>query len=437
MKENLKRIIVEWQENIKNFSEKVYERNTALRYTNEINTIIGLRRSGKTYLLFTEIRKLLKGRTNINQILYINFDDERLINLNSSANGYDSIIEAYYELFPENISRQLYIFFDEIQNLDKWGLFIKRLYEKKKYRITITGSSSRLLSSEIATELRGRIVTYKIYPLSFDEFLKFNNSVIEKNSEYSTARFGIVKRANEFIRFGGFPAVTMEYDIHQKNERLKDYLDMIIFKDIVERYAIRNTHIIKLIMHYVLTNYACEFSVNSFINKYKKEYSLSKDTVFDYFSYLEDIGFLYFAGKYSLKTSEQYMSKKIYIADNGFINIAEFSENENAGRKLENAVFLELLKRENKIFYYKNDKSRECDFITGKNKKIDSAYQVCYELNRNNEVREITGLLEALKKFKLKKGFIITKSQEELKKIEDYTVICVPYWKWAINKIVE
>jgi len=164
---------------------------------------------------------------------------------------------------------------------------------------------------------------------------------------------------------------------------------------------------------------------------------LSKDTVFDYFSYLEDIGFLYFAGKYSLKAAEQYMSKKIYIADNGFINIAEFSENENAGRKLENAVFLELLKRGDKIFYYKNDKGKECDFITGKNKKIDNAYQVCYELNRNNEDREITGLIEAFKKFKLKKGFIITKSQEELKSIDDYTVICVPYWKWAINKIRE
>ncbi|HPG29538.1 MAG TPA: ATP-binding protein [bacterium] len=431
MKEKIKHIIVEWQETLKNLSKPIFPRSIELRFTNEINTVIGLRRSGKTYLLFTEIQKLLAAEININQILYINFDDERFLQLNSG--NYDYIIEAYFELYPENIKNKVYIFFDEIQNLEAWDLFIKRLYEKKKFKITITGSSSRLLSAEIATELRGRTITYKIHTLGFKEFLKFKGIDIEKNSEYSEARFGIAKKTDEFIQFGGFPAVAMESDLRLKNERLKDYLDMVVFKDIVDRYSIRNTHIVKLIMHYVVRNYASEFSVNSFINKYKKEYSLSKDTVFNYFSYLEDIGFIYFAGKYSLKIAEQYISKKVYVADNGFINISEFNENENAGRKLENTVYLELLKTGKSVFYYKTENGKECDFVTGNNTKIDNAYQVCYELNKNNESREITGLIEALKRFKLKKGYIITKSQDEIKKIENFTIICLPFWKWAIK----
>jgi len=430
MKEKIKHIIVEWQETLKNLSKPIFPRSIELRFTNEINTVIGLRRSGKTYLLFTEIQKLLAAEININQILYINFD-ERFLQLNSG--NYDYIIEAYFELYPENIKNKVYIFFDEIQNLEAWDLFIKRLYEKKKFKITITGSSSRLLSAEIATELRGRTITYKIHTLGFKEFLKFKGIDIEKNSEYSEARFGIAKKTDEFIQFGGFPAVAMESDLRLKNERLKDYLDMVVFKDIVDRYSIRNTHIVKLIMHYVVRNYASEFSVNSFINKYKKEYSLSKDTVFNYFSYLEDIGFIYFAGKYSLKIAEQYISKKVYVADNGFINISEFNENENAGRKLENTVYLELLKTGKSVFYYKTENGKECDFVTGNNTKIDNAYQVCYELNKNNESREITGLIEALKRFKLKKGYIITKSQDEIKKIENFTIICLPFWKWAIK----
>jgi len=269
MKEKLKKIIVEWQENFNAIIKNINDRRVSLHFTNEINTVIGLRRCGKTYILFSEIGKLLAAKTNKNQILYINFDDERLLDLEKF--GYDTIIEAYYELYPENLKKQIYIFFDEIQNLNGWDLFIKRLYERKKFKITITNSSSKLLSAEIATELRGRTLTYNIYTLSFVEYLKFNNIEIKKNIEYSENRFGIIKKADEFIESGGFPAVVLEDDALLKKERLKDYLDMIIFKDIVERYSIRNTHIIKLIMNFVLTNYACEFSVNSFINKFKKE----------------------------------------------------------------------------------------------------------------------------------------------------------------------
>ncbi len=427
MKDNIKKIIIEWQENRVEF----YKRDLDLIFTEEINTIIGLRRSGKTYFIFSQIEKLLKEGLAPTAFMYINFDDERLAELKAPELGI--ILDAYFELYPENKDNTVYLFFDEIQNVPGWHLFIKRLYEQKKFKIALTGSSAKLLSSEIATELRGRTRNTLFFPLNFNEFLRFKKFEVQSNIEYSKDRFRLINYAEEFLKYGGFPRVIMESQVNRKKEILKDYLDMIIFKDIAERYAVRNTHLLKLIINYALSNFATEFSVNGFIKKFQKEYRLSKETVFTYFSYLEDIGFLYYLPRFSYKLHQRFITKKSYIADNGFIMLLAFRGMEIIGRLLENLVFMELLKRKKTIFYFKDSNNYECDIVVTENETVTEAIQVCHKLTDANRDREVRGIISTMKEFGLENGLIITTGDEEEIKDVPFRVSVVPYWKWMLS----
>ncbi|KPA18973.1 ATPase AAA [Candidatus Magnetomorum sp. HK-1] len=429
MKDKIKRIIIEWQEKK---HDTIFSRRYNCEYSEEINTIIGLRRSGKTYFIFSQIIQLIKEGVHPSFILYINFDDERLSEIQSEH--LDLITDAYFELYPENIDNVIYIFFDEIQNIQNWHLFIKRLYEQKRFKITITGSSSKLLAKEIATELRGRTLSLFFYPLCFREFLEFKKFEFNKNIEFSKNRFQLIKYVDEFLNYGGFPRICLVSSVNMKKELLKDYLDMIIYKDIVERYDVRNTHLLKIIIQYLLSNCASEFSINSFIKKFKNEYRLNKDTVFNYFSYLEDVGFIHYLPRFSYKMHQRYLVKKVYIADNGFTQLFVFRGMEISGRLLENLVFTELLKNYRQIFYFKDEKNYECDFIISENQKVKQAIQVTHTISFKNRDREIRGLITALKKFNLKKGIIITTADEQQSIIEDgYEINITPLWKYLLN----
>jgi predicted AAA+ superfamily ATPase len=428
MKDRIKQIILEWQETeIKGLIQRDYH----VEYTEEINSVIGLRRSGKTYLLFLERKKLSKNNVPMSQILFMNFEDERLLDLKNQDS--QLIIDAFYELYPENKNRVVYLFFDEIQNLSNWHLFLKRLYERKLFKITITGSSSKILSTEIATELRGRTRSYQIYPLSFKEFLSFKNMEFKENVEFSSLRYDFINLSGEFMKFGGYPRVVLESSEVQKKQILQDYLDMIIFRDIVERYAVRNTHILKLIINYVLSNFARDFSINSFIKKFQNEYSLNKDTIFNYFSYLEDVGFIYFVPRFSHKIHKQFLIKKLYLADNGFLQILAFRSSPNRGRILENLIFSELLKSHQDFFYYRDEKNLECDFIVVKDDRVNQAIQVSYDITAENEERELRGLISAMNKFNLNEGLIITNDQEREIKVDDLRIHLQPFWKWMLS----
>ena len=429
MKDNIKKIILEWQEGRPG---NPFKRDYILSYSEEINTVIGLRRSGKTYFIFSEIEKLLEQGIPLSRIMYINFDDERLAELKGT--DLNILMEAYFELYPENTVEKVFLFLDEIQNIENWHLFVKRLYEQKKYHITLTGSSSKLLGPEIATELRGRTLTLKFFPLDFKEFLHFKNVPLSKNIEYSQERFRIINHASEFLKYGGYPRVALETSEPRKKDILRDYLDMIIFRDIVERYDVRNTHLLRAIINYLLSGFAAEFSVNGFIKKFQKEYKPNKVTVFNYFSYLEDVGFLHYLPAFSYKIHQRYLSKKSYIGDNGFILLLSFRGMEVPGRLLENLIFTELLKQGKTLFYFKSAGNHECDFIFTEDEKVTGAIQVTYKLTQDNREREIRGLTSAMKEFGLQKGTIITADTEE--EIEEPVgkISVIPSWKWMISR---
>jgi len=426
MKEVFKKIIAEFHE-----SElpEIINRDYSLADTNEITAIIGLRRVGKTYLLYQKIKELLKSGVGKNRIIFINFEDERLLGLKTEH--LDSILEAYYELHPESIQKIIYLFFDEIHAAPNWNKFLARLYEKKQYKIFMTGSSSKLLSTEIATQLRGRTITTDIYSLSFKEFLRFKDFKADANIDYSKKRFLLKKLFNEFLEFGGYPQIAKYKNEIEKENTLNTYLELTIYKDIVERYKIRNLFLLKNMIKFFVTNTGKSISLNNFYESMKKDMKISRDAVWEYFSYLEDINLLFVVNKFSSSLKKQIaLTKKAYISDCGFKKIFGMNISADVGRLLENMVFIELKRKKKEIYYWKD--KNECDFVVKTNFKVREAIQVCYNLEDNKE-REINGLIEAMKNFSLKKGLILTYDQDGSFMKDNKEIIIKPVWKWLLD----
>lgn len=400
--------------------------------TSKIITISGPRRAGKTYYFYQIIRQLKKKVAN-SRIIYLNFEDDRLLPM--SADNLADLIEAYFELYPENKTKEVYCFFDEIQNIKNWELFIRRIYDKEKVKIFLTGSSSKLLSKEIATSLRGRTLNYQIFPLSFGEFLKFKNIELDKDFSYSKTRFQIKKLFEEYLIFGGFPEVVLE-ESDLKLPVLKNYYDLMIYRDLVERFAVRNTAFLKSLTKYLLTNVSATFSVNAYYQSLEKSLKPAKETVLEYLSHLQEIELIFLAPifSYSLKV-QQVNPKKNYVIDNGLRNTVSFRFSQDFGRLLENLVFVELKRRNKEIYYHKQKK--EADFVVKGNLKTSQAIQVTQELNDNNKERELGGLLEAMSEYQLRDGLILTRDQEEevIEKIgrRKVKIKITPVWKWLLE----
>ncbi len=391
---------------------------------NKIIVLIGARRVGKSYMLFNKIAELKKKRR---PFLFLNFEDERLLNF--KAENCQLILDAYFEMYPENINKVVHLFFDEIQSLENFELFIKRVYERKKYKIFLTGSSSKVLSKEIATSLRGRAYPVYIYPLSFKEFLEFKKIKLKKNFEYSEQRHLISAEFENYLKFGSYPEIVTST---KKKDLLKIYLDLMIYKDLIERYKIRNIKLLKTLLRFLITNISSNFSYNSVYKFLKQELNISRDTIIEYVGYLNEIAFVFLINKfnYSLKFQELSL-KKSYILDNGFFYSSSFAFSENYGKLLENIVFLELKRKGYEIYYHKEKK--ECDFLIKEKDKITFAIQVSQTLkNDKTKKREIAGLIEACQNYNLKEGFILTLDEEDEFEKNKIKIITKPVWKWLL-----
>ncbi len=422
MNEIFKQIIAEFQESKLPIT---YQRNYKLPQTQEIVALIGLRRVGKTYLLYQEIKKYPKE-----QCIYVNFEDERLATLQPT--DLQLIFDAYYELFPHNLDKELYLFFDEIQEAPQWQKFLTRLYEQKKYRIFVTGSSAKLLSQEIATQLRGRVHSIFVHPLSFSEFLSFKGIQITQQDMYSQKKAVIKKEFLEFLEYGGYPRVAQTKELLEKTQLLSTYLELVIYRDLVDRHAIKNLEGIQALIRFFITNTAKLASLNSFYTSIKGSILISKDTISEYFSYLLDIRFFSQLYVYNSSLKKQNLAqKKVYLLETGFKKVYGFTISKDSGRILENIVFIQL-KRMNKEIYYHKDK-HECDFLTKEGNRITQAIQVCYDLNDENEKRELKGLVEACKSHKLKKGLLLTYDQEDTFTKDGIKIEVKPVWKWLLS----
>ena len=387
-------------------------------------SIIGPRRAGKTYTMFQLMKILLERGVGRDRMLYINFEDYRLEGINYI--DLKKIVEVYYEMYPENSRLKVWFFLDEIQNVGEWEKVVRNIMDRWNIQIFLSGSSSKLLSREIATQLRGRTLTYIVYPFSFKEFLRARNFRIKKYmSSYEKNR--LLNLLNEYLVYGGYPEAVIERERRMKI--LREIWDVTIARDIIDRWRIRNIRALKLLIRALRKSR--EFSIHKFY-RYLKSLGLriSKNTLYNYIEYLNDSLVLYLLKKYSPSYKDIEMSiPKIFFVDNGL-----YMAEESISKLMENLVFMELRRRnyvENeKLFYWKNSFGREVDFIVLDGELI----QVCYELTYENRDREIKSLIKASKQLNYKKLRILTWNQEDTININNRKIEITPLWKWLINK---
>jgi len=427
--EKIKKYILDFHERQFN----IEKRNIFLEKTDKILTIIGPRRTGKTYLIYEYIEQIKSEGIPDDNIFYINFESTLFYNI--TVNEMSELFNVFKSFSNYSTKFPLYFFIDEPQVVENWEIVIRELYDNTNCKIFITGSSSKLLSKDIATCLRGRTISKTVFPLSFKEFLSFNKIFLSNNKISSSVEKKLILKFQEYLKLGGYPEVALEP--HNNLRICRDYYDLVIFKDIIERYKIQNTKIIKFLMNSLINSISKEFSVNKLFNSLKSQgIKLGKNTLYDYLSILEDSLFVFLLKKFEYNKIDLELSiPKIYLNDISFLNLFSL---EDYGKRLENIVFVELKRRiEESPFlslnYFKDSNGREIDFIVKKGKNPVEAIQVCFDINNEDtRDREIKPLIYFLEKFNLKKGLIITAFTEETLKIEGKLIQLIPAWKWLL-----
>lgn len=395
--------------------------------TKKIITLIGVRRCGKTSIFYHMINQLIE-KIEKTKILFLNFEDERF-ELNSDE--LDLILQAYMELYPSYKLSECYFFFDEIQNIPNWEKFIRRMYDTVSKNIFITGSNSKLLSSEIATSLRGRTLNFEIFPLSFKEYLSFKDIEVDF---YSSKSLAFIKNAQEsFLKNGSFPEILFLEEIYA-NKTLQEYFNVLLYKDLAERYNITNTVALKFFLKRIISSSTKQISINKIFNELKSSgIKIGKNTLYEFLEYVQNIYLALTLQKYDNSLiNKELGEKKIYSIDIGLNNATEFRFSDDIGKSLENAVFLELKRKEFDIYYYRTSKS-ECDFLVFDKNTISDVIQVTFDMSdENTKSREIKGLIEACKNFDLKSGIIITFDSEDELIENGIKIKIIPFYKWSI-----
>lgn len=368
----------------------------------KIITIIGPRRAGKTWYLYQLIASLEKAGIKREQIFYLNFEDERL----DFDAGYDQILDAYLELYPDQKMDDLYIFFDEIQEIPQWEKYVRRLYDTVSKKIFLTGSNAKMLSKEIATSLRGRSLSFEIMPLSFPEFLSFRN--IDSKDIYSTKnRAKIQSSFTEYLNWGGYPELV-DMESRFKANILQEYFNVMLYRDLMERYGIRDISILKYLIKRLIGSFTKEFSVNKLYNDLKSRgIKIGKDTIYRLIDQIFSIYMVTYVEKYDPAVVKREMSnKKIYLYDNGIASAVLYAFSEDRGKFLENLIFATIRNSTEAVFFLKN--GYECDFAVFPETGKPLLIQVTKSLNRDNFSREINGLAKAGKRIKNSRSVLIT-----------------------------
>ena len=436
----LKIIIKEFHEGL---LPEVYPRDLELPARPEkIIALTGPRRSGKTYLLFGMIRKLLDQGIPPEQIVYMNLEDPRLRPF--EAADFEVFYEAYRELYPKTVLSagfKGYLFLDEIQTARRWELGVRRLFETRKFHIFITGSSSKLMSYDIATELRGRALTYELFPFSFKELLTARGIQFDEESQFSSARFSLASAFEEYLNYGGFPEVILAGSDEQKFRILQSYLETMFLRDLVERYAIRNQMVLREMVKHLVNSTATQFSVSGFYKWIKTVYPVTKRTLLNYLGYLEDSRLFIMLRRLTASLKEQVLSpKKVYLVDVGLKEVFGVGPSRDTGRRLENVVAIELMRRRVRnprmdIFFWKDSRKREVDFVVTERGQVKELVQVCADMsNFKAKERELRALAEASDVLKCNNLRIITLEQGGEENIGKTKVKVIAARKWLLEE---
>lgn len=417
MKDLLKQIILEQQEILHAPNKRYVQRYIADEWlqTSEILIISGIRRCGKSVLM-QQMRDRLGEKD-----FFFNFDDERLVNF--KLDDFQKLQECFVELFGE----QHTYYFDEIQNIEGWERFVRRLYNAGN-KIIITGSNARMLSRELGTHLTGRYIQVEIYPFSFQEYLAMNEIPVNAKTLYTTTgRATMVKSFVKYMECGGFPKFLQDGSVSY----LTSLYESIIYRDILTRNGLTNEKEMLEMMFYLASNATKRVTYSSLGKVVGIQHP---DTIKNYLEYIQQTYLISQLFRYDPSVKKQMMSpKKIYFVDNAIIKRIGFNATENNGVFLENLVFIELKRRGWDVYYYADKK--ECDFIVRKGLHISDAYQVTLKMDSpQTREREIAGVREAMQAYSLSKGYILTFEGKETINFDDGTIVeVIPVWEWILQ----
>jgi len=399
----------------------------------KIDTVIGMRRCGKTYFLYQQMKKLLDQGKSKKSLLYINFDDDRLRLMTLKDLG--RVTDVYYRLYPDLKEQRCYFFFDEMQNIDGWELYARRLLDTENAQIVLTGSSAKLLSREIASTLRGRSISTEIFPFSFGEFLTHHSIDVPLKGPYSSRlRSRLSNKLRVYFETGGFPEVQ-GLDSHLRLQILQEYVDLVILRDIIERHSISNFFPLRILIGKLLSEPSTLFSVNKFYRDLKSQgISCTKNTLYEHLEQIVDAYLVFPITVHSRsERSRRVNPRKVYPIDTGLAAAYRASRSVDMGRQLEGFVFTHLRRDRIKIEYYRTRNGHEVDFITSCTGEETALYQVALTLSDSEtRAREVDALCEAMDEVGIDRGTIITMDEQETIETPQGIIDVVPAWGWAV-----
>lgn len=418
-KDVFKTLIIEGQEELQEVElyKRPFEFEEQGRYV-----LVGIRQAGKSYLLYQRAKHLIEQGHSVKELVYINFDDERLLGM--SADDFDLILQAYSSMYPD----KPILFFDEIQNINGWEYFARRL-ANQKYMVYITGSNAKMLSRDIATTLGARFFDEKVYPYSFREYLGAQGITLGKEWMYGKLKGTVQQMMNEYFRWGGFPELLM---YRNKRHWLNGLYEKIILGDVIQRNGVKNEQALRLAIKRLAENVKQPTAYNRLANMVKSTgVSTNTASIIDYIRYVKEACILFTIDNYASKFVEKETVKKHYFTDNGLLSIFLTDQDSSL---LENLCAITLYKKyadteSPRIYFY--NKNIEVDFYVPEE---DLAIQAAYSLNdQDTRKREVSALVALHKAYPLKRALIITYDEEETIEVNGLTIGVVPIWKWLLE----
>lgn len=401
----------------------------------KIITTIGVRRCGKSTLMELCIERLLKAGVSPRQIAWIGFDDERFEQMQTS--DFNFILEAYMEMFPDIPINDVYFFFDEIQRIEGWELFVMRLFKHYSKHVFISGSNADMLSQELNTALRGWPLEYKEYPLSFLEYCQFKgiptDSYLEKDLALLRCSF------DAFVHEGGYPEVVLESSRVMKDKLLQGYFNAMIFRDLIDRYKLSNPERVKYTIKSLMAGMTKPASINTIYNDMRSQgRKVTKDDLYNITDKACSVFLLYKVTKFDLSFKKETSAlPKYYCVDNGLRQSVLLPGKDDDGILFENAVFLQLLRNlpdGQKICYFLRNK--ECDFVIQTETSVKELIQVCWDMrDKDTRERELNGIREAASFTGCTDLTIVTHDSEEDVRDAQWTIHIVPAWKWFLRRL--
>jgi len=394
---------------------------------------VGVSRCGKSTLLYQIIEDLENLGVKRENILYLNFFDDRLTEIKHGK--LSLILEAYYSLYPEKKGvEEVYCFFDEIQESKNWEQFIDRILRTEKCQVFLSGSSAKMLSKEIASQMRGRSLTWELFPFSFKEFVDHKKLDYEKLT--SKNKLLLRNCFDEYFQKGGFPEVR---DVSDRIRIMthQEYYKTILHRDIIERFNAIHPQAVMQAGFRLICSSASFYSINRITEHLKSlGHKVSKGFVVSCINWFQDAYFLFSVKLFSASISKQNMNvKKIYCIDHSMVMSVSPGILANRGHLLENLVFTHIRRFTEEVYYYRSKKGQKVDFVWLDNSRNRNLVQVCVSLNDPaTRKREVSSLIQAMEELHLRKATIVTSDEEETLNQGDKSIKCLPAWKYLLEE---